>query len=342
MQRMRSASFGRMPYYVAWQLGATRHVRKVFPALPFDLVHHVTYVSARYPSFMGSLGIPFWFGPVSGGEVVPAPLRPGLSAGQRCREWLRDISNRYVRFDPFMRKTFQLAQKILVTRDTLLLLPPDCRAKSTVQLAVGLKDPDFPAQPVSAMRDTTSPRLLYVGRLLEWKGVDIALHAIARIKNRFPEVVFTIVGQGPARARLQELAARLDLQANVRWLGWQPQGRLGEHYRSADLLLFPSLRDSGGMVVLEALAHGLPVVCTDVGGPGTIVDSTCGRALQTAEGGRQQLAEAIADATLRLLTVPDLLASLSLGARVRARNFQVRDLVKCVYADVPVAEAAAR
>ena len=94
--------------------------------------------------------------------------------------------------------------------------------------------------------------------------------------------------------------------------------------------------------MLEALAHGLPVVCTDVGGPGTIVDSTCGRALQTAEGGRQQLAEAIADATLRLLTVPDLLASLSLGARVRARNFQVRDLVKCVYADVPVAEAAAR
>ena len=186
MQRMRSASFGRMPYYVAWQLGATRHVRKVFPALPFDLVHHVTYVSARYPSFMGSLGIPFWFGPVSGGEVVPAPLRPGLSAGQRCREWLRDISNRYVRFDPFMRKTFQLAQKILVTRDTLLLLPPDCRAKSTVQLAVGLKDPDFPAQPVSAMRDTTSPRLLYVGRLLEWKGVDIALHAIARNKEQIP------------------------------------------------------------------------------------------------------------------------------------------------------------
>jgi glycosyltransferase involved in cell wall biosynthesis len=341
VQRMRNASFGRMPYYVAWQFGAARHVRKLFPALPFDLVHHVTYVSARYPSFMGSLGIPFWFGPVSGGEVVPAPLRRGLSAGQRCREWLRDISNRCVRFDPFMRKTFQLAQKILVTRDTLLLLPPDCRAKSTVQLAVGLKDPDLP-QAVPAMRDPASPRLLYVGRLLEWKGVDIALHAIARIKNRFPEVAFTIVGQGPARARLQELAARLDLQANVRWLGWQPQGRLGAHYQSADLLLFPSLRDSGGMVVLEALAHGLPVVCTDVGGPGAIVDSTCGRALQTAEGGRQQLAEAIADATLRILAVPGLLASLSLGARVRARNFRVRDLVKCVYADVPVAEAAAR
>ncbi len=342
VQRMRRMPFGSAPYYVAWQWGAARHVRRTFPATPFDLVHHVTYVSARYPSFMGSLGIPFWFGPVSGGEVVPAPLRPGLSAAQRCREWLRDVSNYCVKLDPFMRKTFCHAQKIFVTRDTLPLLPLSCREKSAVQLAIGLHELDLPLGTARPRPDVMSPRLLYAGRLLEWKGVDLALIAVARIKERFPAVHFTVVGQGPARARLQELATHLGLQSNVRWLGWQPQDRLQQQYQSFDLLLFPSLRDSGGMVVLEALAHGLPVVCTDLGGPGHIVDSTCGRVLPTANRGHHQLAEAIADAALRILQVPDVLASLSFGARVRARQFRIRDLVHCVYADVPLKEVEAR
>ena len=341
LQRMRCLPFGSAPYYIAWQWGAARHVQQRFPTTPFDLVHHVTYVSARYPSFMGSLGIPFWFGPVSGGEVVPAPLRPGLSAGQRCREWLRDVSNHCVRFDPFMRKTFGHAQKIFVTRDTMPLLPRACHSKSAVQLAIGLPETELPPKPGLPTGEVTPPQLLYAGRLLEWKGVDIALAATALMKNRFPDIRFTIVGHGPARARLQELATRLDLQPNVRWLGWQPQERLQEHYRSSDLLLFPSLRDSGGMVVLEALAHGLPVVCTDRGGPGCIVDATCGRVLPTADHGRQQLAEAVADATLKILEVPDRLTSLSLGARVRARQFRIRDVVRSMYAEVPLAEAAA-
>ena len=342
VQRVRRLPFGSAPYYVAWQWGAARHVQHIFPATPFDLVHHVTYVSARYPSFMGSLGIPFWFGPVSGGEAIPAPLRPGLSAGQRCREWLRDVSNFCVKLDPFMRKTFRHAQKILVTRDTLPLLPSRCRKKSTVQLAVGLHESELSPRTGGLKPDVTPPQLLYAGRLLEWKGVDLALIAVARIKERFPAIRFTVLGQGPARARLQELATSLGLQSNVRWLGWQPQERLRQHYLSSDLLLFPSLRDSGGMVVLEALAHGLPVVCTDLGGPGSIVDSTCGRVLQTANQGRRQLGEAVADATLKILQVPDLLASLSFGARVRAQQFRIRDVVRSVYADVPLAESASR
>jgi len=340
IQRMRTIPFGKVPYYVAWQWCAARHLKRMFAAVPFDLVHHITYVSARYPSFMGSLDIPFWFGPVSGGEVVPTRLRPGLSAGQRCREWLRDVSNGFVRLDPLMRKTFQRADRIFVTPDTLPILPRNCRQKSTVRLAIGLQESALTPQSASSLNESSRVRLLYVGRLLEWKGIDIALHAIARIKRRFPEILFTIVGQGPARTRLQQLAEQLDLQANVQWGGWQPQFRLCEHYQSADLLLFPSLRDSGGMVVLEALAHGLPVVCTDVGGPGLIVDSTCGRVLPTAGTRRQRLADAMADSVTKILELPDLRASLSLGARERARNFRVRDLVQKVYAGVPVAKAA--
>jgi hypothetical protein len=79
MQLCRTGAAGKHLYYVLWQWCAARYLRKLFPALPFDAVQHVTYVSVRYPSFMGSLGIPFYFGPVSGGERVPSELRKGFS-----------------------------------------------------------------------------------------------------------------------------------------------------------------------------------------------------------------------------------------------------------------------
>ncbi len=111
-------------------------------------------------------------------------------------------------------------------------------------------------------------RLLYVGRLLEWKGIDLALHAVSQLKQSHPGIRFTIVGDGPASTRLHKLAEELGLSEIVEWVRWVPHTLVQEYYRSADVFLFPSLRDSGGMAVLEAMAHGLPVVCTDLGGPG--------------------------------------------------------------------------
>lgn len=336
IERWHKLRYAKSLYYVLWQWRAARYLQRLFPSPPFDLVHHVTYVAARYPSFMGSLGIPFWFGPVSGGEAVPAPLRTGFSAGQRCREWLRDISNRLVRVDPLMRRTFREAEKILVTRETMRLLPQQCHTKSRVQLAIGLPDRDLPPYHRESNHPAIGPELLYVGRLLEWKGVDIALLALHRIRREFPDIRFTIIGQGPAKARLQALCRKLKLQDAVRWVGWQPHRRISEYYLEADLLLFPSLRDSGGMVVLEAFAHGVPVVCTDLGGPAVTVDSTCGRVLPTVGSSREQLAKAMSDALSEILKVADLQKSLSYGARVRARQFRFENLVKSVYADVPI------
>src|SRR5271165_413242 len=83
-QSVRRLPGGRHLYYVLWQWFAAYALRRCFTTLPFDLVQHVTYVSLRYPSFMGSLGLPFYFGPLSGGEAVPPTLRSGFSPGERC------------------------------------------------------------------------------------------------------------------------------------------------------------------------------------------------------------------------------------------------------------------
>ena len=331
VQRIRHHRGGKSIYYLLWQWFAYRHLKRMYPAPPFDAVQHVSYVSIRYPSFMGGLGIPFVFGPVSGGERAPIHLRRSFSWRGRLREYLRDISNALVKFDPLMRRTFRQAARILVTPDTRALVPEQYQSKCVTRLAIALPQTYLDsAKPASRFMGPTLS-LLYIGRLLDWKGLDLALHAVARLELLHRRVRFTIVGDGPAKPELMRLCRRLGIEDHVRWLPWIPFREVAQQYRSADLLLYPSLRDSGGMVVLEALAHGVPVVCTDLGGPGQIVDQSCGFVVPAHQRYSMEVASALADAIERIADSPHLYASLSRGARARALKFNVRDLAYAVH-----------
>jgi len=331
MQLWRGYFAGKRLYYVLWQWGAARLIRKRFPDLPFDVVHHVTYVSIRYPNFLGSLGIPFYFGPVSGGERIPSHLREGLSLRERWCVRLRDLSNRLVALDPLLRNVFRRAEKIVVTPDTLSLVPRRWRHKCDVKLAIGLSG-EYLGQPTVRVRRTGQAfRLLFVGRLLESKGVDIALHAVRQLLDWRIDVRFTIVGDGPARAQLTKLAETLKISNFVAWAGQIPPRAVEDYYRDADVLVFPSLCESGGMAVLEAMAHGLPVVCSELGGPGAIVNWRCGRMLPALEASREELAAGFACAVSEILNTPGLWGLLSGGAKARAQELDFQNLVSSVY-----------
>ena len=299
-RRWKHGSHGVHLYYALWQWGAYRTAKRLTTQTNFDCVHHVTFVGVRAPSFMGRLGLPFFLGPVSGGENVPKPLRTGMTGTAKLRESLRDVANRVVRCDPIMRSSFRRAERIfLATPESLRLIPAKYQEKCTVQLGVGLSSEYLGwTRPKPNTTDSTL-RLLYAGRLVEWKGIDLAIHAMRQLRDRGVSASFTIVGDGPAKNSLIQLAAALGVEANLRWVAWLPHDQLHKHYYQHDLLLFPSLRDSGGMVVLEALAHGLPVVCTDRGGPGLIVNNRCGRVVETSGRNKDEVIDALSDAVVR-------------------------------------------
>ncbi|HEY7377354.1 MAG TPA: glycosyltransferase, partial [Steroidobacteraceae bacterium] len=115
-----------------------------------------------------------------------------------------------------------------------------------------------------------------VGRLLHWKGLHLALRAFARLLGTDPDATFTIVGKGPAYASLRTLARELEIAHAIRWVPWLERERVLELYAEHDVFLFPSLHDSSGNAVLEALSRGVPVICLDNGGPAAIVDESCG------------------------------------------------------------------
>jgi len=109
---------------------------------------------------------------------------------------------------------------------------------------------------------------LFAGRLLGWKGVDLAVGAMAHL----PDWRLVICGAGPDTARISRLAAELGVTDRTIFTGWLPRRDLLQLMREAGVFVFPSLHDDAGWVVVEALAADLPVVCLDRGGPPILAD----------------------------------------------------------------------
>jgi glycosyltransferase involved in cell wall biosynthesis len=129
-------------------------------------------------------------------------------------------------------------------------------------------------------------QLLFVGRLVPYKGPDMAIEA-AEPFLADGRAELTIVGDGPQRASLEELAARSARPSAIRFLGSVPHEKVPELFAAADALVFPSIREFGGGVVLEAMAMGAVPIVVNYGGPGELVTRETGFRLEV--GPREQI-----------------------------------------------------
>lgn len=108
--------------------------------------------------------------------------------------------------------------------------------------------------------------LVYCGRLVSNKGLFLLLQSLVLLKEQFPQIKLAIIGEGPLKQKLQKKIRQWNLEKHVVWLGWLPTSEdLAKVYRVSRLLVCPSFHEGGPRVTLEALACGIPVVCTRVG-----------------------------------------------------------------------------
>jgi glycosyltransferase involved in cell wall biosynthesis len=166
-----------------------------------------------------------------------------------------------------------------------------------------------PAQPRQRTRTDGVRRILFVGRLCEAKGISDLLHALARRGLRGQQLEVTLAGTGDASG-YQALASALGVAPVVRFAGWCDQGRIAELMARSDLLVLPSHDEVLPLVILEALAHGVAVVCTPLGEiPSVLTDGV--NAAFVTPGDIGSLARSLRN----LLDSPELLATLGRNGR---------------------------
>lgn len=323
MRRLKKR-FGWMmyPYYFAWQLKGRAHARRIVESGAIDLIHHVTFASFKMPVFMRSR--PVVWGPVGGAESAPMGLvfKHGRLFSV-IREALRNVSNAIaVALLPVFDPTERTGGAILASTPMTAAAFRKHGRNVTVLPTVGIDPPCEAGGPDSRDEATNDGlrglRLLYVGRLHHLKGVHLLLEALRRMDGELPTL--TLVGDGPEEARLRALACRLDLDRQVRFAGRVPREQLAEWFESHDVVVAPSLYESGGLAVLEGFAHGLPAIVLDCGGHALSVDEGCGFRL-CPEGGPRLVIGRLADAIERYSRDRDLLKSHGDGARCRAQDY---------------------
>ncbi len=302
MKGWKKGNTGIYLYYLLWQFGAYRLAKQLINKYNFDLVHHVTFVSARFPSFMGGLGIPFVFGPVAGGERAPPAL--WLSFGWRAvvNETIRTLSANWLRFSPSVQRTYFKASHIVATSpQTTEIIPDRMHHKCSEILGIALSNDEYAllsSMRANAENQSATVRIFFAGRCLYWKGMSLGLRAFARIVAAIPTARLTIIGDGPDRKNWQQLANNLNIHESVEWISEMRRDDFLRLLAHQDILLFPSLHDSGGMVVLESMAVGIPPVCLDIGGPGILVTPAAGEKILSSDP--NNVINDLYDAMLRL------------------------------------------
>ena len=150
-----------------------------------------------------------------------------------------------------------------------------------------------------------------VGRLIPIKGHDILLEALVEVRTVIPEVTLEVAGDGPLEGELAATVARLDLSDHVTFLGRVAQP--APVFERAELVVVPSLGEGFGMVALEAMERGRPVIASDVGGlPEIVADGETGLVVPSGD------ADALAEAMVALAGDLDRARAMGLAGRERA------------------------
>lgn len=330
-------------YYLLWQWGAYRFVRGLAFVPRLDAVHHITFGVIRHPSFMGRLGIPFVIGPLGGGERTPFALRRHFPILGQLKELARDVANVVAKIDPTVLQMFQQADLILLrTPESMAWLAPRFQSKASCGLEIGIDVTDVQVLPAPTVQPGVRElRLLYVGRFLHLKGMGLGLRAVANLQRRGLQVTLSMIGQGPEQEAWRKLAYSLGIANSVTWIPWMTQQDLLNTYPKYDVLLFPSLHDSGGSVVLEAMANGLPVVCLSLGGPYQMVNASCGRVVDVAGMGEVQVVTKLTEALAEIAQDAELAECLRRGARARAVEMSWAKVVGRVWGEGGIGYLAA-
>lgn len=314
---MRTGDIRHFIYYNLWQIGAYFHARRLVKKEKFDLVHHLVYVNTWQPTYMAFLGIPFIYGPL--GENPRVPYRIAKYYGWKVI--FRDGIISFVRymskkFSPLMKRIYQKASKIIfINNDIYSKMDKSIKKKIYIMPAVGVEITKIDK---GIKKDSNYKfMVLYVGRFVYIKAPDIALESFLRFSKKHENVELIMIGGGKLKSKLEEIIMKSPYGGKVKLLDWVDREEVKDYMKNCDVFLFPTF-EGGGMVVLEAMACGKPIICLDFGGPKEFVTDECG--IKIRVNNRFQIIKDLSEALEKLYINQDLRKAKGIAARKRVEE----------------------
>jgi glycosyltransferase involved in cell wall biosynthesis len=294
------------PPYVEFERQVLKRFRKELDRGDFDIVHRITPMSPTMPSYIsGRIRQPFVLGPLNGNLDWPK-----FFAAEKAREkeGLRKLRNFY-KYLPFARSTYRKAACVLAafqhTIDDLnfadpakIVMFPEVGFDETLFNEVGRKSDGAPAD--AADPDAGKTRFMFAGRLVPYKLPEVLVRAVAK-SPILQKQILHFVGDGPEMPRLKALVEEHGLQHCVRFEGRTDQKGVADWMRACEAFVFPSIRELGAGVVVEAMACGMLCVVVNYGAPGSLISPERGIRVDLAS--RDDMADGFQSAMERVVAI---------------------------------------
>jgi glycosyltransferase involved in cell wall biosynthesis len=320
----RLAPFTRIPgmFYVgyrSWHRSVLRTARKLHEHIGFDVVHQLTLCTYREPGHLWRLGLPFIWGPFAGTHNFPWRFLAQAGWRTACSEGLRSLVNGFqLRWSRHVRRGLIKASYLLASNSEVQRDIARVHGVATERMCdVGVETLAPAAERRRAAR-CGRLRVLWAGGFVAGKALNLLLESLCLLPPE-TECEVRIAGQGRMGRRWRRMARDLGVDRLITWTGQLTQSETINEMRRADVLVFTSLRDAVGTVLVEALSVGCPVVCLAHQGADDVVNSECGVKLPVTSP--RDVARSLADALARLAADPDWRRELSRGALRRAEGF---------------------
>lgn len=265
------------PYYIMWQLTLKHTIKKLNKKYHFDYIQHVTLGDFRILGTGWKAKTKFIFGPVGGAQLTPDVFKPYITAYKKS-EKSREIINKLVILNPFYRHALNKADLVLAAnKETQAHLQRAMKAPEKCRLLTenGIMEQNISTPDFEGRRKKDTVDILWAGRLIYRKGLCFLLEALSLVETD-RKFQLLLIGSGPERDNLVQKAEELGIADKVKFFNRIPYKQMKNAYSKSDLFVFPSIRETTGTVLFEAMSNGLPVITFNQNGADMLIDDECG------------------------------------------------------------------
>lgn len=256
-------------YYAIWVLSLKRFLKSNVNLREYNLIHFVTFNTFIVPPPINFPNIKSIWGPVGGGVLGHLESFKKISYRYYIEEFIRSASVKFLAENNIMQHTLSRYDKLVFANsDTAKLM--NYKKQAYIELETGINKSNLTFSPILKEKSNNIV-ILSVGLLEARKGLHLLLSSILYVKA---DIKLIIIGKGILLNKLQKLVKKYNLN-NVQFLGNMDYCTVQKYYQQSDIFVFPSLRDTSGNVVLEAMSKGLPIIAFDHQGMHDILDKQC-------------------------------------------------------------------